>query len=92
MKKKLRKPLFKHIDGVVDKEAAIRYTAEEMGILEEIHAAGYGVESAYSNIAFSPPLPESPKLANQLSKGIADLRRSGRLQSVLERYGLRDWK
>ncbi len=49
-------------------EAAIRYRAEEMGLLEEIHAASYGVEPAYSNIAFSPALPESPKVANQLCR------------------------
>jgi polar amino acid transport system substrate-binding protein len=92
LKQNLKKLLLKRIDVVVDTEAAIRSTAQEMGILEEIHAAGYGVEPAYIYIAFSPALPASPKLANQLSDGIADLRRSGRLQSILDRYGLRDWK
>ena len=92
LKQNLKKLLLKRIDVVVDTEAAIRSTAKEMGILGKIRAAGYGVEPAYIYIAFSPALPESPTLANQLSEGIADLRRSGRLQSILDRYGLRDWK
>ena len=92
LKQNLRKLLLKRIDVVVDTEAAIRYTAKEMGILEAIASAGYGVEPAYIYIAFSPALPESAALASQLSGGIADLRRSGRLKAILHRYGLRDWK
>lgn len=92
LKQNLKKLLFKRIDVVVDSEAAIRYTAKEMGILEEIHPAGYGVEPAYIYIAFSPALTDSPKLARMLSEGIADLRHSGRLKELLDRYGLRDWR
>jgi polar amino acid transport system substrate-binding protein len=92
LKQNLQKLLLKRIDVVVDTEAAIRFTAKEMGILEAIHAAGYGVEPAYIYIAFSPVLAGSPRLASLLSEGIADLRRSGRLQAILDRYGLRDWK
>jgi polar amino acid transport system substrate-binding protein len=92
LKQNLQKLLLKRIDVVVDTEAAIRFTAKEMGVLEEIHAAGYGVETAYIYITFSPVLTVSPKLASLLSKGVADLRRSGRLQRILDRYGLRDWK
>ena len=92
LKQNLKKLLLRRIDVVVDSEAAIRFTAKEMGILDAIHPAGYGVEPAYIYIAFSPALAASPKLAGTLSDGIADLRRSGRLQAILDRYGLRDWK
>lgn len=43
-------------------------------------------------IAFSPSKPESARLAQTLSEGIAELRASGELSSILQRYGLRDWR
>ena len=92
LKQNLQKLMLKRIDVVVDNEAAIRFTAKTMGILDEIKPAGYGVEPAYIYIAFSPNRPESPMLARQLSDGIFQLRRSGQLKAILDRYGLIDWK
>ncbi|BBO70486.1 amino acid ABC transporter substrate-binding protein [Desulfosarcina alkanivorans] len=92
LKQNLKKLLLERIDVVVDTEAAIRYTAKEMGIWEQIKFAGHGVEPAYIHIAFSPALAESPELAGLLSRGIVNLRRSGRLKEILDRYGLHDWK
>ena len=88
----LRKLILKRIDVIVDSEAAIRFQAKEMGILDEIKPAGYGTEPAYIYIGFSPKRIESPELARQLSEGIVELRRSGQLQTILDRYGLLDWK
>ena len=92
LKLNLKKLLLERIDVVVDSEAVIRYTAKQMNVLEKIKPAGYGVEPAYIYIAFSPALPRSDALARQLSDGIVQLRHSGRLQAILDRYGLRDWK
>lgn len=92
LRQNLRKLFYKRIDVVVGNESAIRYTAREMGILDKIKYAGYGVEPAYIYIAFSPNLPESPKLAQQLSQGINLLRRNGQLKEILDRYGILDWR
>jgi polar amino acid transport system substrate-binding protein len=88
----IKKLLYKRIDVVVDTEAAIRYKAREMGVLDKIKPAGYGMEPAYIYIAFSPNLQESPILARQLTNGIRQLRSNGQLKIILDRYGLLDWK
>jgi polar amino acid transport system substrate-binding protein len=92
LEQNLKKLLLGRIDVVVDTEAAIRYRAKTLGILEQIKSAGYGVEPAFIYIAFSPALSESHLLAKQLSDGIVKLRRSGQLKIILDRYGLVDWK
>jgi polar amino acid transport system substrate-binding protein len=42
-------------------------------------------------IAFSPNNPKSAYYAELISKGITELRQSGELQRILERYNLSDW-
>ena len=42
-------------------------------------------------IAFSPQKPESHKLAKILSEGMLKLRESGKLEEILNKYGLSDW-
>lgn len=43
-------------------------------------------------VAFSPALEQSPRYAAIFSQGIRALRRPGRLQAILAKYGLKDWK
>ena len=43
-------------------------------------------------IAFSPANPKSPSYAEIISKGIVELRQSGELNMILDKYGLKDWK
>jgi polar amino acid transport system substrate-binding protein len=43
-------------------------------------------------IAFSPKNPKAKEYAKQLSDGVASLRSAGKLQPILDRYGLKDWK
>jgi polar amino acid transport system substrate-binding protein len=42
--------------------------------------------------AFSPANPKSKEYADILSKGIAELRKSGELVSILNKYEMKDWK
>ncbi|QTA83556.1 Uncharacterized protein dnl_59690 [Desulfonema limicola] len=63
-----------------------------MEILDKIECAGYGSEVSFIYIAFSPVNPESSKYARILSQGIIELREKGRLQQILGKYHLKDWK
>lgn len=92
LERNLQKLLKDRIDVVVDTEAAIRSVAKDLGILDQIEPAGYGQEPAYCYIAFSPNNPNSQKYADILSEGIIAMRESGRLQHILDKYGLNDWK
>lgn len=80
------------VDVVVDNEAAIRYEAKRLGLSDEIESAGYGQELSFIYIAFSPSLPKSAVYAQMLSDGIRQLRSSGELKNVFDKYGIADWK
>ncbi len=88
LKRNLQKVILGRIDVVVDNEAAIRWVAKKDGILDEITAAGYGKEPSFCYIAFSPNIEGSKNYAQILSDGIKELRSSGELQIILDKYGL----
>lgn len=44
------------------------------------------------DLLFSRKNPKSPEYAAYFSKGIRQLRQSGQLQKILDRYGLKDWR
>jgi len=80
------------VDVIVDNAASIRYTARQISCQDQIRLAGKGTLPAYLYIAFSPQNTDSERLAEYLSVGLRRLRSSGRLSSILERYGLKDWR
>ncbi len=92
LKRNLTKLMNGRVQAVVDTEAAIRFFAKEMNILDQLDCAGYGDEPAFIYIAFSPGRAESARYAELLSQGIVAMRASGELQRILDRYGLKDWK
>lgn len=92
LQRNLNKLLLDRIDVVVDNEAAILWEAKRLGITHEIEPAGYGDEISFCYIAFSPNIARSPVYAQILSDGIAKLRESGKMQDILDKYGLIDWK
>ena len=92
LQRNITKLLAGRIDVVVDNEAAILSVASELGVLEQISCAGYGDETSFIYIAFSPAKPESPAVAALLPRGIAAMREDGRLRAILARYNLSDWQ
>jgi len=92
LQRNLQRLLLNRIDVVVDTEAAILWEAKRLGISHEIESAGYGDEPSYCYVAFSPNGVKSPIYAQILSDGIAQLRSTRKLQIILDRYGLTDWR
>ena len=41
---------------------------------------------------FSPKNPKSPEYAKQFSDGLKKLRKSGKINEIMEKYGLKDWQ
>lgn len=82
------------IDAIPTNEQSFRYRAKRAGVLEKIRLAGRDATGEGKNlyIAFSPRRSKSKEHARVLSEGIRELRRSGRLDEILARYGLEDWK
>lgn len=88
----IKKLVYKRVDVIVGNNVAIPYAANKSGFSENIKPVWLGSEKALIYIAFSPSLDSSPEYAKMLSRGIKELRRSGKLEKIMERYGLHDWK
>lgn len=87
----LRKLQAGRIDATVESRAVLDYKLRAMGAGHGLAFAG-GTESGPIYIAFSPRHPKAREYARILDQGIADLRTSGRLRKILDRYGVSDWK
>ena len=89
----LQKLLGNKIDVYIEDSNIVFYTVKSAGLdVEKLEVAGVIGDPEAFYIAFSPLNPESKKWADILSKGIQELRDSGRLNEILQRYGLMDWK
>lgn len=92
LERNIEKLITGRVDVIVDNEASIRYVAKSRGKLDFIECAGYGEQPAFIYIAFTPASPRGRKLADILSSGIETMRRNGRLQEILDNYGIQDWR
>jgi len=79
------------LDIVADDAQVICALAHTMGIAEIIEYAGFDGDHADLYIAFSPSDPRAARLAALFDEGMKNLRETGRLQAILDRYGLTDW-
>ena len=81
------------VDVVVEDASVMLYSLMELGLPPwQIKAAGAPQDSQDIYIAFAPGIPASKKYAQQFDEGIRKLRASGKLQQILARYNLSDWK
>ncbi|WP_228151216.1 substrate-binding periplasmic protein [Tamilnaduibacter salinus] len=78
-------------DVLVEERAVFTFLRQENPDLPALRDAG-GLPSTRAFVAFSPELPQSARHASLLSDGMVTLRESGRLDAILARYGLEDWR
>lgn len=93
----LKKLLAGRIDLFVDQAAVVNYTIRKLDYQDKIaliSMAKYPADPAIDNfyLAFSPNNPNSDKYIKIFDSGIKKLRSSGRLNEILKRYNLTDWK
>lgn len=82
----------KRVDAVIEADPVFWYTAQELGLKDEFISAGRSEVPEKAYIAFSPALASSADYAQMLSNGVEQLRKSGELEKILQRYGLSDWR
>lgn len=80
------------IDVVIEDGAVGHYTIKEQGLSDRVQYAGNDGDPSDLYIAFSPNNKNSKSYAEILSLGIAELRASGELKKILEKYGQSDWQ
>lgn len=50
------------------------------------------LRKVFNWLGFAPQDPRTPQLIRDFDRQVADMRASGKLQKILDRYGARDWK
>lgn len=86
----MQKLLSGRIDAIMDDEQVLRFATTRLSPMPAIKLVRVG-EPIDTSIAFSPKNARAKVYAEMLSNGIAELRRSGRLKMILDRYNLSDW-
>lgn len=87
------------IDTIPEDKSVFLNCAKGMNVIDQIQEAGIDPVKTVADfnatklyMAFSPVNPKSKAYASILSKGIIELRASGELQKILDKYGLTDWQ
>lgn len=80
------------IDVVVDDVSVVGFNLKELNLAGEVKLAGTIDEADPIYIGFAGGKATSKAYADLLDAGIADLRKSGKLQEILGKYGVKDWK
>lgn len=82
------------IDGFIENPVVLQFSLAEMNLpADTVKVAGWvETHDPFLFAGFSPNNPKSKLYAEMLSKGIDDLRRSGELRRILEKYNLSDWE
>lgn len=81
------------IDAIVSSPEVLLATLETLKIApDQFVNAGETPEVDPLYVAFSPKSPNGVKYGEILSKGILELRKSGKLKQILDKYKISDWK
>jgi polar amino acid transport system substrate-binding protein len=78
------------IDATIEDVSVFSMKCASMGMTGKFEEAGVVGEPDNITIAFSPAKETSKKYAEILSKGLKEMRASGELKKILEKYGLKE--
>jgi polar amino acid transport system substrate-binding protein len=82
----------KKADVVIEDVNVAASTFKRMQMSDRMKSVGVIGEAEPLYIACTPANPRGKQFAEMFSKGTVELRSSGKLQEILEKYGLEDWK
>ena len=91
LEQNLRKLIAGRVDVVVDDLNVLRRAVHELGFEDETSVIAWD-DPDEVHIAFSPREPNAETYAALLADGVERLRRMGRLEEIMARYGLSDWR
>ncbi|MDX1922017.1 MAG: transporter substrate-binding domain-containing protein [Alphaproteobacteria bacterium] len=80
------------LDVICEDTNVLYYRVNKAGIAKKLQISRDPDKLSEIFVAFSPTNPKAKEYAALIDKRIADLRSSGKLKSILQKYGLSDWK
>lgn len=92
----LRKLLAGRIDVLPEDKNVMHYYYQSRGQEVAVKEAGNPIDSAHVQdaflfVGFGPKTPKAQHYANLLDKGVRELRASGELKAILDKYQVDDW-
>lgn len=82
----------RHVDAFIEDTNVVAYALEQARMEDgRVVSAGEPNEPEDVYIACTPASPRGRELADMFSRGTVELRRSGKLAQILERYNVDDW-
>jgi polar amino acid transport system substrate-binding protein len=87
----LEKMLLGRVTAIIDDYQVINFTISSHNLPKAFRLAGC-LEGIDVQIGFSPKNPKSKDYAKKITIALNELRRSGKLKDILNRYGIKDWK
>jgi polar amino acid transport system substrate-binding protein len=92
LERNIRMLLAGRVDLVLESIAALEHTAAEMNVLPQLKRAAQLPDLVPIYIACSPAKSTSHDYVKLLDEGVRELRASGELQRILEKYGMQEWQ
>ena len=94
LEKNIQKLQASRIDALIEYDPVIKFTMNKMGVAADaiVIAGNPAGKNSPLYVAFTPGKEISKKYAEQFSEGLAKLRSSGELITILDRYQQIDWK
>ncbi len=92
LERNIRMLLAGRVDLVLESIAALEHTAAKMGVLPQLKRAAQLPDLVPIYIACSPAKRTSRNYVKVLDEGVRELRASGELRRILDRYGMEDWQ
>lgn len=87
----LRKLAAGSLDGMIEAGIVMDYQLLKTGLAQKVISAGCDTpEPIY--VAFGPKGSQGDVLVKRFDQGVTELRRSGKLAEILNKYGVKDWK
>ncbi len=90
--KNIQDLLASKVDVICEDSNVLFYRTNKLGVANQLKMTRDPDKLSEIYVAFSPKNPKSKEYTALLDAGITDLRKSGKLKSILQKYGLSDWK
>ncbi|MDX1453015.1 MAG: transporter substrate-binding domain-containing protein [Oleiphilaceae bacterium] len=92
LEQNIKKVLAGRITATVESDLVMEAKLKEMGLQGQLVPAGLLSDGDAMYIACSPAKESSKHYVKLFSEGVEALRQSGQLKTILEKYGLVDWR
>ncbi len=87
----LEKLFSNRISGVIDDHQVVQYTLMKNSLSNVFKYAGC-LKGIDVHIGFSPKNPDAGLYAQKLAQALLELRKTGQLDKILDKYGIEDWQ